>query len=321
MRPLNGAPPREAPGHRQGPSGGMAPRVYQRSKRPARRDPAPSRLAFKLERLWLTPAVRAFTRIGVPIVLIVAGLGLWLGDPGRRAELVAQVQDVKDAIEHRPEFMVKLLKIEGASPEVAHAVRAMLPVGLPASSFDIDLDAYRDTIRRLDAVADARLVIRPGGVLEADVTERVPAILWRQPGGLEMLDASGHRVATLISREARPDLPVISGMGADKAVPEALEIIADAGPLLPRLRGLERLGERRWDLVLDHDQRIMLPETDPVAALDRILALNTAEDLLARDFTVIDFRNKDRPTIRLSDNALAEFRRVQSDILKARATQ
>lgn len=320
MRPLNGQPPREASGYRQGPAG-MAPRVYQRSKRPARRDPAPSRLSFKLQRLWLTPAVRAFTRIGVPVFVVVLGLGLWLGDQGRRAELVAKVEDVKQAIEHRPEFMVKILKVEGASPEVAHAVRAMLPVTMPASSFDIDLDAYRDTIRRLDAVADVSLVIRPGGVLEADLTERVPAILWRKPGGLEMLDATGHRVATLLNREARPDLPVIAGFGADKAVPEALQILADAGPLLPRLRGLERMGERRWDLVLDHDQRIMLPEKAPVAALDRILALNTAEDLLARDFTVIDFRNKDRPTIRLSQDALAEFRRVQSDILKARATQ
>ncbi|KEO51288.1 cell division protein FtsQ/DivIB [Thioclava pacifica] len=320
MRPLTPHPPSEASGHRGGSAAGMAPRVYQRARTP-RRDPAPSRLSFKLQRLWLTPAVRAFTRIGVPVFVVVLGLGLWLGDQGRRADLVAKVQDVKEAIEHRPEFMVKILKIEGASPEVAHAVRAMMPAGLPASSFDIDLDAYRDTIRRLDAVADVSLVIRAGGILEADVTERVPAILWRKPTGLEMLDNSGHRVATLLTREARPDLPVIAGEGADKAVPEALQIMADAGPLLPRLRGLERMGARRWDMVLDNDQRIMLPEKDPVAALDRILALNTAEDLLARDFTVIDFRNKDRPTIRLSDTALAEFRRVQSDILKARATQ
>jgi cell division protein FtsQ len=317
MRPLTPDPVHVAADHR----GGAPARVYQRGRRPGARDPAPSRLSFRLQRLWLTPAVRALTRIGLPVFVVVLGLGVWLGDQGRRADLISRVQDVKEKIEHRPEFMVSLLKIDGAGPEVSRAIRAMLPTQLPASSFDLDLDAYRDTIARLDAVADVSLVILPGGVLEADVTQRVPAILWRKPQGIEMLDTTGHRVATLLSREARPGLPLIVGQGADKAVPEALRLIADAGPILPRLRGLERMGERRWDMVLDHDQRIMLPETDPQAALDRILALNTAEDLLARDFTVIDFRNKDRPTIRLSEHALGAFRQVQSDSLKVRASQ
>ncbi|MEX1660525.1 cell division protein FtsQ/DivIB [Thioclava sp. 15-R06ZXC-3] len=317
MRSLTRSPLFAAADHR----GGVAAHVYQRARRPGTRDPAPSRLSFRLQRLWLTPAVRALTRIGVPVFIVVLGLGIWLGDQGRRADLIAQYQDLKDKIEHRPEFMVSLLKIDGAGPEVSRAIRTMLPAQLPASSFDLNLDAYRDTIRKLDAVADVTLVIRPGGVLEADVTQRVPAILWRKPQGIEMLDVTGHRVATLLTREARPGLPLIVGQGADKAVPEALRLIADAGPILPRLRGLERVGERRWDLVLDHDQRIMLPEADPQAALDRILALNTAEDLLARDFTVIDFRNKDRPTIRLSEHALDAFRQVQSDSLKVRASQ
>jgi cell division protein FtsQ len=317
MRSLTRLPLFAAADHR----GGVAAHVYQRARRPGTRDPAPSRLSFRLQRLWLTPAVRALTRIGVPVFIVVLGLGIWLGDQGRRADLIAQYQDLKDKIEHRPEFMVSLLKIDGAGPEVSRAIRTMLPAQLPASSFDLNLDAYRDTIRKLDAVADVTLVIRPGGVLEADVTQRVPAILWRKPQGIEMLDVTGHRVATLLTREARPGLPLMVGQGADKAVPEALRLIADAGPILPRLRGLERVGERRWDLVLDHDQRIMLPEADPQAALDRILALNTAEDLLARDFTVIDFRNKDRPTIRLSEHALDAFRQVQSDSLKVRASQ
>ena len=37
--------------------------------------------------------------------------------------------------------------------------------------------------------------------------------------------------------------------------------------ILPRVRGLERMGERRWDVVLDHGQRIMLPQDRPVPAL------------------------------------------------------
>lgn len=283
------------------------------------RDPAPSRTRYRMQRLWLTPAFRSLTRIGVPVFVVVLGLGLWLGDEGRRADLAGKYQDLKVALQNRPEFMVGLMKIEGANPELDSAIRAMLPVRLPASSFTIDLDEFRSTIRKLDAVADVKLVIRSGGVLEASVTERVPAILWRTPQGVEMLDEGGHRVATLIDRAARPDLPLIAGSGADRAVPEALEVLAAAAPILKRARGLVRVGERRWDLVLDREQRIMLPEQDPVRAVDRVLALDAAEDILARDFTHLDMRNEHRPTIRLSAGALDEFRRITGQVTKVKA--
>jgi cell division protein FtsQ len=137
------------------------------------------------------------------------------------------------------------------------------------------------------------------------VQERQPEILWRSAAGLQMLDRNGHRVATLLERAARPDLPVIAGDGADENVIEALAIFRAARPIHHRIRGLVRMGERRWDLVLDRDQRIMLPESDPVSALERIIALDQAEDMLGRDIAAVDMRNEQRPTIRLLGGPVA----------------
>ncbi|MGO4853512.1 cell division protein FtsQ/DivIB [Phaeovulum sp. W22_SRMD_FR3] len=286
-----------------------------------RRDPAPSRLAYRLQRLWLTPMVRVLTRVGLPILTVALALGLWLGNADRRAAILAKYEEVKTQIQNRPEFMVGLLKIEGAEPEIDQAIRAMLPLKLPASSFQLDLPALQDLIGGLDAVAAVDLRIRTGGVLEVKVTERVPAILWRHANGLELLDSTGHRVATLIARESRPDLPLIAGEGAEAHVPEALALLAAAGPILKRARGLVRIGERRWDLVLDRDQRILLPESDPVQALERVIALDRAEDLMARDFTILDMRNEDRPTIRLSATAVEEMNKIATGATKTRASR
>ena len=273
--------------------------------KPQRRAVAPSRLAFRLERLWLTPVVRIVTRIGVPVFSLTLVLGLWLGDADRRAEVVEWAEDMKLTIQNRPEFRVSSLTVAGASPEVGVAVRALLPVGLPASRFALDLEAYRAAILRLDAVKSVSLVVQSGGTLEVVITEREPVILWRTALGIEMLDDTGHRTAALTRRDARPDLPLIAGEGADRAVPEALAILAAAKPILPQARGLVRMGERRWDLVLADDRRILLPEREPVAAMQRALALDAAEDLLSRDFTRLDLRNQARPTVRLSPTALS----------------
>jgi len=163
-------------------------------------------------------------------------------------------------------------------------------------------------------VKSARVKVKSGGILQIDIEERQPVAVWRTSQGLELLDAEGVAFRALDSRFERADLPLIAGDRASQALAEAMQILAVAAPLQDRLRGVARIGDRRWDVVLDRDQRIMLPEERPVQALQRVLALNTARDLLGRDVTVVDMRVAHRPTIRMSEAATRER-------WKARATE
>jgi len=122
------------------------------------------------------------------------------------------------------------------------------------------------------------------------------------------------RVAEIDSRLRRPDLPLIAGTGADRQVPEALALLGEARPVAERVRGLVRVGERRWDLVLDRGQVVKLPEAEPVAALGRVMALNAADDLLKRDLTVVDMRDGRRPMLRLTPHAVAELARLRAAV-------
>ena len=274
----------------------------QRSARGSgeRRDPAPSRAAYRMERLWLTPMFRRFMRYGLPVLLVTAVAGGYLASDARRDRIAATFASLRQQVENRPEFMVTHMAIDGASGPVDSAIRQLATVPLPASSFQLDLQAMRGEIEKIDAVERVTLRVKSGGVLAVAVTERKPAILMRVGDRLEMLDATGHRVATLLDRSKRPDLPVIAGEGAEGVVPEALAILAAAQPVLPRVRGLVRMGDRRWDLVLDRDQTIMLPEAGAVEAMERAMAIDAAEEMLARDVAALDLRNADRPTLRLA---------------------
>ena len=276
---------------------------------PVRRDPAPSRWAYRMQRLWLTPFFRVLFRVGLPVAVVAAVGTLVFYDAHRRDSMMQSLAELRSQFEARPEFRVSFLSIDGASPDLAGAVRSKLKLKLPQSSFDLDLDALRLAAQDLDAVASAELRLRSGGVLQVLLTEREPALVWRLGDRLELMDASGHRVAGLASRSDRADLPLVLGIGANKAATEALALLDAAGSLMPRLRGLVRMGERRWDIVLDRDQRIMLPATNPIAALERLLALNAAENLLARDILSIDLRSEQRPALRLAPFALNEARR------------
>jgi len=287
----------------------MQPLMLENS---ARRDPAPSRWSYRFQRLWLTPFFRKMLRVGVPVFSIIFFAGWFLSAPDTQDSIRDQVAEIRRSVAERPEFMVKLMAIDGASDELSSDIREVLPIDFPVSSFDLDLEQMKTVVEDLDAVATAELRIKSGGIMQLEVTERLPAVVWRNRGMIELLDVEGRRVAAVTSRRDRMDLPLIVGQGADEAVQVALQIIAAAGPLEDRMRGLVRMGERRWDVVLDRDQRIMLPELQPVYALEQVIALDQAQDLLARDIAAVDMRNADRPTLRMAPQAVEELRRIKA---------
>ncbi|RKF14808.1 cell division protein FtsQ [Roseovarius spongiae] len=277
-----------------------------------RADPAPSRWSYRVHRILLTPLYRRLLRFGIPFALSFAIAASYLSDPKVQQSLWSTIASVREQIETRPEFMVKLLSVEGASDGIAEYIHDSFPYALPASSFDMDLDAVRLAVEEFPAVADATVRLRQGGVLAVTVRERQPAALLRTSQGLMVLDVEGITIATAQSRAARPNLPVLTGEGARDHVAEAIEIQQAAGPLRARMRGLVRMGERRWDVVLDRDQRIMLPEDTPVRALERVIVLNESQDMLERDIAAIDMRLAQRPTLRMKERAVESWWRVRN---------
>lgn len=278
---------------------------------PTPRDPAPSRMRYRMQRWMLTPGIRTALRIGIPLVIVVGAVGGFLADQDRRDAMMLKIGELRASIEERPEFMVGLMAIDGASPGLSDDIREAVPLDFPVSSFDLDLEEIRMDIAELDPVKNASVRIRPGGVLQVDVIARKPAIIWRSRDGVELLDRSGAHIDVIGSRLEHPELAVIAGDGADAVVPEALALLQAAGPLGDRLRGLVRVGERRWDVVLDRDQRILLPPDRPVRALERVIALSEAQDMLERDVAVVDLRLGARPTLRMTSDAVENWWRIR----------
>lgn len=273
-----------------------------------RHDPAPSIWTYRLQRLWLTPMFRRAVRLGLPSLLVLVSVSVYVADAGRRAAIAEGWQSVRSSIVGRPEFQVNLMGVHGASDALIEEIRTTLALSFPVSSFDLDLSALRARIEAIPAVAQADLRIQSGGYLAVQVTERVPVAVYQSRDALTLIDAEGHFVANFGTRALDAPLPLIGGEGGDRLVAEALALHAAAAPLGDRLRGVVRIGERRWDVVLTDDRRILLPETGAAQALDRALALHDATDILGRDVLRIDLRDPDRLTVQLTPAAIEALR-------------
>lgn len=274
-------------------------------------DYSPSRIKYRLERIWLTPLYKSLLRTGVPLLVVVGIAANHFSKEETQLQLAQSITNARMMIEDRPEFAVKLMEIQGASTVVSEQVREAVPMEFPVSSMRLDLVALKERIEAVDAVKRADVYLR-NGVLDIQISERKPALVWRGATHLELVDPVGERAGVLISREGYHGLPLILGKGAQEYTEEALEILAAAKPIADRVRGLRRMGERRWDVMLDRQQVIQLPVLDPVPALERVIALHSARDVLGRDVTVVDMRDGRRPVLRLSVPAVDELYRLRA---------
>ncbi len=270
-------------------------------------NPGPSRLAYRLARAWGQAWVRSLVTVYLPLsALALAGWAVVSTDRLRLA-IEAEAAALVERIAARPEFRVRGVSVEGAGPELEAVLRAVVGPVRGESSFKLDLDALRQELEGLGEVASAALQFDAAGTLNIRVVERVPAALWRDPdGALWVIDRSGVVIGRAGKRLRHPGLPLMVGIGAPQRVAEIGRLLAAAPDLAPRIRGFARIGERRWDVVLDRGLTIRLPAEGARRALKGVMALHYGEELLKRDLAVIDVRLPARPALTLRDRAAEE---------------
>ena len=93
-------------------------------------------------------------------------------------------------------------------------------------------------------------------------------------------------------------LLLLGGIGAPEHVGELLLLLAYEPGLARQLRAAVWVSQRRWNLVLNSGVEIWLPEEDAVAALKRVVKLESDHKVLSREFGVVDLRLPDRLYLR-----------------------
>lgn len=292
---------------------GLRADVRAPCRRPAarpetRRGPGPSKFSYRLARAWAKPVLRGVVLVYLPLAaLALAGWRVAAHDDWRGA-IEAQARTLIDEIVSRPEFAVRGVEVIGGGPALKNEIRRVLAVRPGMSSLRLDVEALRRRVEALGAVERAGVRFDSEGTLRVAVTERTPAALFRRLDGvLVLVDRSGVEIGPAGPRADHPRLPLVLGEGATRQVAEVLRLLAAAPEIAPRLRAAVRVGQRRWDLVLDREMLIRLPAEDSLGALARVMALHYGEELLDRDLAVIDMRVPERPTLRMSPEAAETY--------------
>src|SRR5690625_219320 len=203
---------------------------------PSRPGPGPSRIAYRLSRIWMKASVRR-AAVALPLALTALIVVRMAGDPMVRDTIAAQYRGVIEALSSRPEFAVRGMQVTGAADPLKREIEEVVGLGPGSSSLTLDINAVRSRIAALGGVRNARVKLGPDRQLLVSVDERRAEALWRDgEGQLWLTDRSGVPIGLADARAQHPELPVIIGVGSQAAMEEALLLFRSAPGIRSRLR-------------------------------------------------------------------------------------
>jgi cell division protein FtsQ len=185
------------------------------------------------------------------------------------------------------------------------------------SIFTFDTAGARARILRNGWVREARVMRLLPATLVVEVEERAPFAIWREGGESVAIDASGRVLGKALS-SAFPALPVLSGPGAATPAKEIVEWLRAVPELHARVRDIERIAGRRWDLLLDTGLRAKLPAGHAKAALADLNEIVAKNPAALYEISEIDLRVSSQFTLRLKDASEDGRKKFLSWFSKAR---
>jgi len=265
-------------------------------KRAVRRRAPDRRLGFAL-------------RIGVAAA-VIGGLGAGLGwsvQSGLVARTYADAAQAVEAAGVRAGLAIDAVLVTGRAETGQDDILAALDVRRGQPILSVDLEEARGRLLSLPWVKTARIERRLPDTLMVDITERTPLALYQKNGRLALIDEDGE--AFLRHDLGRfSTLPIVIGEGAQKRAAAALEMLAREPDLAGRVYALSWVGDRRWNLHLDDELIVQLPETDPASAWSHLASLEREHGVLARDVHTVDLRIPDQLIVRSTPGTVQRVR-------------
>jgi cell division protein FtsQ len=224
----------------------------------------------------------AFLAVAFVVALFVGG---YIG------RAIHAVNEGVDAIVSDAGFGITSVHLSGARRTPPGMILAALGFAPGQSIFSADLQAARARLMRLAWVSDAEVSRTYPDSISVSIVEKLPFALWESGRDLYVVERSGAPIARVKPAEFR-HLPLFLGDapigGADLA-----DAIATHPALVARVRAIQRVSGRRWNLLLDDGVVVKLPEQNWARQLGVLEKLIVEKGVLERDIDEIDLRSPD----------------------------
>jgi cell division protein FtsQ len=235
--------------------------------------------------------------IGVVAILTVAAPVYWAISSGWLAAQYAAAHQAFLGYTARSGLALQEVRVQGRGETAIADILTAVHANRGDPILGIDIDAVRERLEDLPWIVKAGVERQFPDRLIVSVTEAEPMALWQRNQKLFLVSRGGDVIETAnIAKYA--NLLIVVGEDAPKQAQTLFDILAQTPDLRPRVTAAVLVGKRRWNIRMDNDVDVKLPEDGAAAAWKRFADLNKQNDLLSKDISVVDMRQPDRVVVR-----------------------
>ena len=238
---------------------------------------------------WILSALK---RLLLPAFVVWLIGWLWLGGVFEKTANMAWDNFVGWSADK--DLVVKDVVIEGRDRTSINALKNAINVDVNDPLLSVDIDKIQNRLSDLPWVKHVSVGRQYNGLINIQITERVPFVVWDRDGRAPVVVDSDGDVIPHVSIQNFKNLLIVHGVDEPKHASDLMRIIIAEPAVAKHIKGAEWIGDRRWDLITANRTKIHLPADDIGYALSRLAKAQEDKKILSRPLLSIDLRGKDR---------------------------
>ena len=261
-------------------------------------DPAPSRLYYKINRLFYRLWFRIVLIIFFLFVSILLSKKFLYKDIDLNAEIRFLSEESSAIYKGFTELSITRILVKGAQESLKEEIITLIENAATEGFSALKAQALREKIESIRKVKKAFVKFSTDGLVIVNVIERKEAVVFFNNDLYEVLDVNGVILSIKQNYEELSKLPLLVGKDASKNINALLALVNEIGSHQSKVLYYEWVGERRWDIHMKSDVVFKLPENNLDKGLKVMRMFLRETNMLSKTVVAVDLRNIDKPIIR-----------------------
>ena len=264
-------------------------------------DPAPSRLAYKINRLLY----RFWFKLLLMVVFLASSVLLAKKVVYQNVDLNAEIRFLTEESSSLYKGLTKLsiskISVKGAKEPLKKEIIILVQNAATEGFSALKAQALREKIQEINKVEKAFVKLSTDGSVNVEVIQRKEAVVFFNNHLYEVLDSNGVILSLNKHYQGLSSLPLLVGKDGQKNINELLSLINEIGSFQSEVLYYEWVGERRWNIHMKNDLVFKLPENNLNQGLEVMRMFLNETDTLLKPIVSVDLRNIDKPIIKLRE--------------------
>lgn len=190
-------------------------------------------------------------------------------------------------------FKLENVSIEGQYHSITEDILATLNADKGTPIFALDLESIKTNLKNNRWIKNVvRIERRLPNNLYIKLVERMPIAIWQIDGKVFLIDGEGYKITSDTSNFS--NLLQVVGSDANIYASTLIEDLTKHSELASKIKSAVRYGGRRWNLNLEQEITIKMPDSDFEHALNYLTELNSKKLLFDQNYKIIDLRDSNK---------------------------